>query len=99
METTKALAMAADNPHFPAWLRTACTEGAAEIERRFGIGGELLIARRERDELHEQRDALRRALEIIAVGDAQNPQRQAAEELIALGYWRDIPKARVTPNV
>ena len=43
-------------------------------------------------------DALRRALEIIAVGDAQNPQAQAAEELIALGYWRDIPEAR-TPVV
>lgn len=42
----------------------------------------------------DERDALRRALEIIAVGDAQNPQAQAAEELIALGYWRDIPEAR-----
>jgi hypothetical protein len=41
-----------------------------------------------------ERDALRRALEIIAVGDAEDPQRQAAEELIALGYWRDIPEAR-----
>ncbi len=50
----------------------------------------------------EQQDALRRALEIIAVGDAQNPQLQAAEELIALGYWRDIPEARAmarTPAV
>ena len=51
METTEALVMAADNPHFPAWLRTACKEGATEIVRRFGIGGELIIARRERDEL------------------------------------------------
>ncbi len=41
----------------------------------------------------QQRDELRRALEIIAVGDAQNPQAQAAEELIALGWWRDIPEA------
>ena len=39
-------------------------------------------------------DALLRALEIITVGDAQDPQAQAAEELIALGYWRDIPEAR-----
>ena len=59
METTETLAMAADNPHFPAWLRTACKEGAAEIERRFGIGGELLIARRERDELREQIEMVR----------------------------------------
>jgi hypothetical protein len=44
--------------------------------------------------MQEQRDQLRRALEIIAVGDAQNPQTQAAEELIALGWWRDIPEAR-----
>ena len=43
---------------------------------------------------HQERDELRRALEIIAVGDAQNPQAQAAEELIALGWWRDIPEAR-----
>ena len=47
------------------------------------------------DALREQRDALRRALEIIAVGDAHNPQSQAAEELIALGYWRDTPEARI----
>ena len=47
------------------------------------------------DALRGQRDALRRALEIIAVGDAQNPQIQAAEELIALGYWSDIPEARI----
>ena len=50
----------------------------------------------------QQRDDLRRALEIIALGDAQNPQAQAAEELIALGYWRDIPEARMpvaTPAV
>lgn len=42
----------------------------------------------------QQRDELRRALEIIAVGDAQSPQAQAAEELVALGWWRDIPEAR-----
>ena len=95
MVTKEALAMAADNPYFPAWLRTACKQGAADIDRRFEIGAELIIARREREEMHEQRDALRRALEIIAVGDAQNPQLQAAEELIALGYWRDIPEARI----
>lgn len=49
-----------------------------------------------------ERDALRRALEIIAVGDAKNPQAQAAEELISLGYWRDIPEARTigsTPEI
>lgn len=46
------------------------------------------------ESLVAERDALRRALEIIAVGDAEDPQRQAAEELIALGYWRDIPEAR-----
>lgn len=47
--------------------------------------------RRLLDELwnaRQQRDDLRRALEIIAVGDAHNPQAQAAEELIALGWWR-----------
>lgn len=50
------------------------------------------------DKLTQERDELRRALEIIAVGDAQNPQAQAAEELIALGYWRDIPEARQPVN-
>ena len=67
METTETLAMAADNPHFPAWLRTACKDGAAEIDRRFGIGAELLIARRERDELRADRDNLRVALKSIRV--------------------------------
>ena len=33
METTEALEMAADNLCFPAWLRTACKEGAAEIDK------------------------------------------------------------------
>ena len=47
------------------------------------------------EELIVQRDALLRAMEIIAVGDAKNPQAQAAAELIALGFWRDIPEARM----
>ena len=42
----------------------------------------------------EKEEALLRALEIIAVGDAKSPQAQAVEELIALGYWRDTPEAR-----
>lgn len=42
----------------------------------------------------ETLDSMRTVLEIIAVGDARNPQAQAAEELIALGYWRDTPEAR-----
>ena len=54
----------------------------------------MLTLEAQRGALLEQRDELRRALEIIAVGDATNPQAQAAEELIALGYWRDIPEAR-----
>lgn len=45
----------------------------------------------------ERLEGCRRALEIIAVGDAQSPQVQAAEELIALGFWRDIPQARSAP--
>ena len=52
------------------------------------------IAYAEFEKVQLQRNELRRALEIIAVGDAQNPQAQAADELIALGYWRDIPEAR-----
>lgn len=35
-----------------------------------------------------ERDALRRALEVIAVGDSKNPVIDAADELVALGYWR-----------
>ena len=55
-----------------------------------------MAAERDRyiEELIVGRDALLRALEIIAVGDAENPQAQAAEELIALGYWRDIPEVK-----
>ena len=47
------------------------------------------------ERLTSQRDELQRALEVIALGEAENPQVQAAEELIALGYWRDIPEARI----
>ena len=42
----------------------------------------------------EKEGALLRALEIIAVGDAKNSHAQAAEVLISLGYWRDIPEVR-----
>ena len=51
------------------------------------------------EELIIERDTLRRALEIIAVGDAPNPQAQAAEELIFLGFWRDIPPLIVLTNI
>ena len=69
METTEALAMAADNPHFPAWLRAACKDGAAEIDRRFGIGGELIIVRRERDEMRAVLLECQRHLACNAVND------------------------------
>jgi hypothetical protein len=36
----------------------------------------------------EDRDALLRALEVIAVGDSKDPVRDAADELVALGHWR-----------
>lgn len=38
--------------------------------------------------LTEERDALRRTLEIIAVGDSADPMGDAADQLVALGYWR-----------
>jgi hypothetical protein len=31
METTEALAMAAENPHFPKWLRDACSDAVMEL--------------------------------------------------------------------
>lgn len=31
METTEALTIASDNPHFPAWLRAACKDAAAKM--------------------------------------------------------------------
>ena len=66
-------------------------EAAAGHFQHAMLNGKAVLAA-----LH-QCDALRRALEIIAVGDAENQKAQAAEELIALGYWRDIPEAR-TPT-
>lgn len=82
--------------------RDALAARVAELEtevldqcRLNGMGSERELALMGRVmELEAEWDALRRALEIIAVGDATNPQKQAAEELIALGYWRDIPEAR-----
>lgn len=35
-----------------------------------------------------ERDALRTALEVIAVGDSPDPVRDAGDELVALGHWR-----------
>ena len=35
--------------------------------------------------------ALRRALEIIAVGDSKDPVGDAAETLVELGLWRELP--------
>ena len=42
----------------------------------------------ERERCTEERDRLRRALEVIAVGDSKNPIEDAADELVALGFWR-----------
>lgn len=50
--------------------------------------GEPAGAVDEIEQLREQRDALRRALEVIAVGDSPDPVRDAGDELVGLGYWR-----------
>lgn len=72
---------------------------AAELDACPGISYRSHAAKLRRqhtgiERLTKERDALVRAMEIIAVSDAENPQAQAAEELIALGFWRDIPEAR-----
>jgi len=36
----------------------------------------------------DERDRLRQALEIIAVGDSKDPVADAGDELVELGYWR-----------
>lgn len=43
---------------------------------------------REIERLRDERDALRHALEVIAVGDSKDPVIDAGDELVALGYWR-----------
>ena len=90
MDKPEALRLAAelDQYLYSVPAHPLCTDAAAVRRDR------AQRAEAQRDALLEQRDELRRALEIIAVGDATNPQAQAAEELIALGYWRDIPEAR-----
>ena len=35
----------------------------------------------------EPLEALKRALEIIAVGDSKNPQQDAAAALVDIGFW------------
>jgi len=53
-------------------------EAADEIERRHGIGGELIIASRERDEAIAERDALRARIEgsvsgvVLQAGDDES---------------------------
>jgi predicted ABC-class ATPase len=39
------------------------------------------------ERLTRERDDLRRALEVIAVGDSKDPVTDAGDELVALGYW------------
>lgn len=68
-------------------VSAACTNTPAMLAHIDAQAAEI-------ERLREAEDALRRALEVIAVGDASDPQKQAAEELMALGYWQDTPEAR-----
>ena len=55
---------------------------------------------KEMEALRDQRDALMRALEVIAVGDSPDPVTDAGDELVALGYWRKegLDGHRAAPN-
>jgi len=68
-------------------LRAALAERDAELERRHGIGGELIAARRERD---AQRRVLEQALEalnvmqedVVSTPNAYEAQRQAVRAIL-----------------
>jgi hypothetical protein len=42
----------------------------------------------------EPLEVLKRALEIIAVGDSKNPQQDAADALVDIGFWSGEGAAR-----
>jgi hypothetical protein len=42
----------------------------------------------------EPLEVLKRALEIIAVGDSKNPQQDAADALVDIGFWSGEGSAR-----
>ena len=48
----------------------------------------------EQQEPCEPLEVLKRALEIIAVGDSKNPQQDAADALIDIGFWSGEGAAR-----
>jgi hypothetical protein len=41
---------------------------------------------------HDRLECCRRLLEIIAVGDSENPQEDAKQELVAHGFWEERPE-------
>ena len=104
MEAVEALAMASDNPHFPARLRTARKEGAGEIDRRLGIGGEPLIVRRERDEPRKDLETSRERITILnlalmaaeaALSDIGDADREPGDDVA----WLEERAAKALPAV
>lgn len=68
METTEALSMAADNPNFPMWLRTACKDAVSECARLRTASGALAEVRRYLQEGATIRAAGARVLDILPDG-------------------------------
>ena len=53
-----------------------------------------LAQQAEQQEPCEPLEVLKRALEIIAVGDSKNPQQDAADALVDIGFWSGEGAAR-----
>lgn len=65
-----------------------CSIDCVESQRAIANGKRVIELMEQVMSLMEERDALRAALEVIAVGDCEEPVRGATETLVSLGIWR-----------
>ena len=69
-------------------------DAADSAEKPMGALRAALAQQAEQQEPCEPLEVLKRALEIIAVGDSKNPQQDAADALIDIGFWSGEGAAR-----
>ena len=75
-------------------LRFACGDDPKPLLIEQWNRRTALAQQAEQQEPCEPLEVLKRALEIIAVGDSKNPQQDAADALIDIGFWSGEGAAR-----
>jgi len=78
---------ATDEPDGPAMPANPYRAALAAQSPDSGAGPDADFSKRLRNEMHDDRDALRTVLELIAIGESANPASDAANVLVERGYW------------